>query len=170
MTDVDVLAALDDRHTLALTAWAEARQVPRNDPDSHSPIEELVAVMVVVRNRHRQSEQRGVPVSIKAICLAPKQFSCWTAGSGSNHDALMVLAHTAVRDPTQPLAPVPPIDPELAECLVLADGVIAGTLIDRTGSATSYYSPAAMAPPGRIPEWARNKPALKIGDQWFLKL
>lgn len=178
MTDAEVLAALDDRQALALTAWAEARQVPRGIPSDHSPVEELIAVMVVVRNRAAKQSTR----SYKTVCLAPFQFSCWNAGSGSNHDALLVLAEQLVgaagalqnaEMPTDPrtrgrMGNAPALDPLVRECLYLADGVIAGTLIDRTNGATSYWAPAAMHPPGSQPVWANGKPRLLIGDQYFV--
>lgn len=177
MTDAEVIAALDDRQTLALTAWAEARQVPRHDPDSHSPIEELVAVMVVVRNRlAHPSKWRAVITSLtgpntwsyKSVCLAPNQFSCWTAGSGANHDALMVQARLLAEMCPDATGLNPNLDPELRECLYLADGAISGVLIDRTNGATMYWAPASMVPPGRVPTWAAGKLPIWIGDQQFL--
>ena len=166
MTDADVLAALDDRQTLALTAWAEARQAPRTTLDDHSPVEELIAVMVVVRNRRATPARwRATDASYKAICLAPKQFSCWTPNSGSNHDALMAWAATF----SSVAGFVAADHPLLAECLYLADGVIAGTLLDRTNGATSYWAPAAMVPAGRQPAWAYGLPRWKIGDQFFVR-
>lgn len=169
MADAEVfatLAALDDRQTLALTMFGEARQVPRGDPRDHSPVEELIAVGCVVRNRRaRPGRWLASDRSYKAICLAPKQFSCWTPHSGTNHDALLALARAVAGD----LATTP-WEPLLRECLYLADGVIAEALIDRTGGANSYYSPAAMVPPGRVPLWAVGVPTITIGDQRFLRL
>lgn len=166
MTDTEILAALDDRHVLALTGWAEARQVPRSVPSDHSPVEEIIAVMVVVRNRRaRWSRWRATDDSYKAICLAPKQFSCWNPGSGPNHDALMALAADIVHPD---FAFGTAAHPLVKECLYLADGVIAGTLLDRTNGATSYWAPAAMTPPGRMPAWARLLLPIQIGDQWFV--
>lgn len=162
VTDGEIRAALDDRHVLALTAWAEARQIPRHEPHDHSPVEELIAVMVVVRNRRaRFARWRAVDASYKAICLAPKQFTCWTPDSGSNHDALLALAGQLVTRGGS-------LDPLVDECLYLADGVIAGTILDRTNRATSYWAPAAMQPPGRTPNWARLYVPWAIGDQLFI--
>jgi hypothetical protein len=184
MSVAEIYAALDDRRTLALTAWAEARRIPRTSPTDHSPVEELIAVMVVVRNRRaRFAHWHAVDPSYKAICLAPWQFSCWNVNSGSNHDALMALAaqlavQTIVRvgdfDGTPVhdvvLAPIAAtLDPQLRECLTLADGVIAGTLLDRTNGATSYWAPAAMDPPGRVPTWADGLATWTIGDQVFVR-
>lgn len=180
MTDPDVLAALDDRQALALTAYGEARQIPSDDPNDHSPVEALIAVMVVVRNRLPHfARWRATDPSYKAICLAPMQFSCWNPHSGSNHDALMAQARLltsaiGLRALTSPIPVVeettgrPTIDPLVRECLYLADGVIAGTLLDRTNRADSYWAPAAMVPPGRTPAWAANRPRTLIGDQYFV--
>jgi hypothetical protein len=169
MTDAEVLDALDDRTTLALTAWAEARRIPRNDPRDHSPVEELIAVMWVVRNRRpRFVRWQATDASYKALCLAPKQFSCWNPGSGSNHDALMALATVLTTGDAVTRATARTADPLVRECLFLADGVIAGTLIDRTGGATSYWAPLAMNPPGRTPSWAAGLLPLAIGDQYFV--
>lgn len=165
MTGPEILAALDDRRTLALTAWAEARQIPRGVLDDHSPVEELIAVMIVVRNRRAHfARWRAVDASYKAICLAPRQFSCWNPHSGSNHDALLALAARLAVRPGPSVA----IDPLVDECLYLADGVIAGVLRDRTNGATAYWAPAAMVPPGRTPRWAVDLPRWKIGDQYFV--
>lgn len=164
MTDAEIFAALDDRRTLALTAWAEARQVPRHIPSDHSPVEELIAVMVVVRNRRaRYRRWRAADVSYKAICLAPAQFSCWTPDSGPNHDALMALAAQLALMPDDSYSLGALVD----ECLYLADGVIAGVLIDYTFGADSYYAPAAMEPLGRIPAGAAGRRLTLIGDQYF---
>jgi hypothetical protein len=163
MTDIEVIAALDDLATLALTAWAEARRIPRDD-DSHSPIEELVAVMVVVRNRRPHfASFRAADDSYKSICLAPNQFSCWNPGTDANHLALLKMAHTLVDQSVIAVFS----DPLLDECLFLADGVIGGVLMDRTNGATMYYAPAAMIPVGRVPASAMGKTTLKIGDQFF---
>lgn len=166
MTATEILAALDDRRTLALTAWAEARQVPRDIPSDHSPVEELIAVMVVVRNRRARARRwRAADASYKAICLAPAQFSCWNPDSGSNHDALMAIAGQLALMPDDSYS----IGPLIDECLYLADGVIAGVLIDCTNLADSYYAPAAMEPRGRIPAGAVGRPLLLIGDQYFYR-
>jgi hypothetical protein len=171
MTDADVLAALDDQQTLALTAYAEARAIVlllnrQGQVASHSPIEELVAVMCAVRNRRgHPARWDSVDGSFKSLCLAHAQFSCWTPNSGTNHDALMAQAQVLVGVSGTAL-----IDPELRECLYLAQGVMMGEIRDRTGGATSYYSPAAMVPVGRVPMWALHKPFTLIGNQRFLTL
>ena len=158
----DTTKFLVDRSVLALTAYAEGRG------DSHegrSSVEERIAIMCVVRNRRLHFERyRAADASYKAVCLAPLQFSCWnTPAAGvrdANHDALVVLAERMVVGQ--------PPDPLVAETLYLADGVISGALLDATRGATSYYAPAAMQPPGRVPTWAKDVPAVQIGSQFFL--
>lgn len=166
MSDAEVLAALDSRQTLALTADAEARRIPRD----RSPVEELIAVMCIARNRRPQyTRWRAVDDSYKAICLAPSQFSCWNAGTDPNHLRLMALARLLVdtNSVLQTIDPSGAVDTELRECLFLADGVIANTIIDRTGGCDSYFAPAAMKPAGRIPAGAIGKVLLDVGDQKF---
>jgi hypothetical protein len=172
MTDAEVIAALDDRQTLGLTMYGEARGIPRNDPRDHSPVEELIAVACVVRNRRAHfSEWRAADNSWKAICLASNQFSCWNPASGANHNTVLAQARLLVE--TNPVIgsidPEGRVDTELRECLYLADGVIANTIIDRTGGARQYWAPNAMVPPGRVPSWAVGKQTLLIGDQLFLQ-
>jgi hypothetical protein len=171
MTDAQIIAALDDRSALALTAEGEARRIPR-EPYSHSPVEELIAVMVVARNRRLHfSRWRAENDSYKAICLAPGQFDCWpvlgATTQSMNQVAVMAMAERL-------LSGLQPIDPNVAECLCLADGVIAGTILDRTGGANSYWAPAGMLPPGRVPDWAvlavKAGAVRDIGDQCFVTL
>ena len=163
MTDTEILAALDDRQTLALTGLFEAGI----DGDVG-----IVAVMCVVRNRVSRAKRLIADgfmhthgsVSYKSICLAPEQFSCWNPASGANHDRLMAWAghfHSL-------LGFIPADYPRLAECLILADGIIDGSITDTTGGATSYWAPAAMLPPGRIPDWAVGKTTTRIGSQEFV--
>ncbi len=160
MTDLEIIAALTDREVLALTAWGEARGTPRDD-DSHSPIEELVAVMCVVRNRLDRPAHWPMAGqrTFKSICLAPHQFSCWNPGADPNHVTVM---EQATRIVTGTVA-----DGELLECLFLADGVMSGRLLDRTGTATSYFAPDAMIPRGRVPLAAAGKILTRIGSQLF---
>lgn len=59
-------------------------------------------------------------------------------------------------------------DPLFAETLYLADGIMAGVILDCTQGATHYYAPKAMRPPGKVPTWAQGKPTRAIGDQLFI--
>jgi hypothetical protein len=129
--------------------------------------------MVVVRNRRAQfARWRATDASYKAVCLAPNQFSCWNPGTDRNHVALMAQARILIEgvDVAGHVDTMHPIDPLLLECLYLADGVISGALLDRTGSANSYWAPAAMVPAGRVPSWAVGLAHLQIGTQLFVSV
>lgn len=150
-----ILRLLTELQILALTAWAEARGDWR---EGTSSVEERIAVLCVIRTRARRSGR-----SLTAECLAPKQFSCWNAGTDANHLTLLRAAAT--------LAQGLPPDPLLAETLYLAGGVISGVILDRVNGATHYYAPASMTPPGTVPSWARgHEPTAHVGSQVFYRL
>lgn len=156
MTDDQVKAALVDHTVVALTIWAEARGDGR---EGHSSVEERIAVGCVIRNRVLARKQ-----TYRDVCLSPAQFSCWTpAGGASNYAAVMAMANRLLAD-------LPSNDPLLEETAYLATGIISGVLLDRTGTATSYFAPKAMQPPGRVPSWALNHPGIAIGDQVFVRV
>lgn len=160
MTDSEVLQSLTDRSVLALTMWAEGRGDWR---EGNSSVEERIAVGCTVRNRLQSYRRwRATDPTYRSICLAPAQYSCWTpAGGKSNYDALMSLA--------QKIAEGTPVsDPLFKESLFLADGIMSGVILDRTGGATSYWAPAAMLPVGRTPKWAEGRQTQQIGAQKFL--
>lgn len=154
MTEQEIRTGLSELQVLALTAWAEARGDNR---EGGSSLEERVAVLCVIRNRVQRS---GGVLSYKAVCLAPRQFSCWNPGEDANHMALMALAERVLDGDAE--------DPLYTETLWLAHGVRDGAILDRTGRATYYYAPLAMVPPGRVPSWAVEKPFVTIGRQRFL--
>jgi hypothetical protein len=162
-----------DSSKTALMRHEQARGVPGDD-DSHRPIEELVAVMVVVRNRRVQfARWPAGGATCKRSAWRPSSSPVGRWPPGANHDELLAPVRQTAPDRTVTRAGPPitgAIDPFLAECLYLADGVIAGTLIDRAGSATSYYSPRVMLPTGGVPAWAIGRPSRRIGDQCFLSL
>jgi hypothetical protein len=160
VTDVEVKAAMSDRTALALTMYAEARGDKRQGLSS---VEERIAVGCVVRNRVRDFARfRAEKATYASVVLAPKQFSCWdVAGGPANHALVMAFAERLVQG-------LPMRDVLLAETLYLADGIIAGVLLDCTGGATAYFAPKAMVPVGRVPTWAEGKTTRAIGDQLFL--
>jgi len=155
VTDLEIRGALSDVQVLALTCFAEARGDAK---EGSSSVEERIAVGCVCRNRLRRPDRWGH--SYREVCLAPKQFSCWNAGTDPNHVALMAVAYRmATGQPT--------MDPLLDETLFLADGIMRGVLLDRVNGAVSYYAPAAMKPPGRVPAAAVGKKTLPVGNQLF---
>ncbi len=160
MTRDEITTHLDNRQALALTMWAEAR----GDAKDGSSVEERLAVGCVIRNRLAEPARwRAKVATYKAICLAPSQFSCWLPSDDRNHASLMALAERVVSGE-------PSNDPLFDETQALADAIISGAIIDRTGRADSYYAPAAMIPPGRVPVWAADKTTTAIGRQLFLRV
>lgn len=166
MTEQDearIKEALSDRLALALTMIAEAAGDWR---EGGSSVEERIAVGTAVRNR---VQARRYPKTFRGVCLQAKQFSCWNPGTDANHVRLMATADFLIRGGTP--------DPISAETLYLADGIISGTILDRTNGATSYYAPAAMRPPGSKPFWVylngrsgpEHPPAAVIGSQVFYR-
>jgi len=150
-----IRAALDDVTAPALTAWAEARGDRR---EGGSSVEERIAVLSVIRTRARLGRQ-----TLKAVCLAPRQFSCWNPGDDTNHLALLEQAERLVTHQA--------VDPILLETIYLAEGIAGDVILDRVGGATHYYAPDAMVPRGRVPAWARGRrPVAVVGRQLFFRL
>jgi len=128
---------------LALLIWGESRG---------EPVEGQVAVACVVRNRVLRLSHDW-----RAVILAPWQFSCFNADDPNAvkvqraADVLMTGALT----------------PALAQALWIAEGVIAGAVIDNTGGAKNYLTTALLQ--SRPPSWAVDRPILaRIGAHSFL--
>jgi N-acetylmuramoyl-L-alanine amidase len=148
-SEADVKATLTDEQALAMTIWAEAR---------NELIEGQVAVACVIRNRLLQPRRFGQ--TWKDVCLAPKQFSCWNAGTDKNHVDLI----------NKTIACLKSEEPWPAQQLWIAEGAVAGAINDRTGGATHYYSPSGMVPKNRVPNWAVGKtPTVIIQRHIFFK-
>lgn len=153
MTDPEIRSEFSSKTALALTIWGEARS---------EPIESQIAVGWVCRNRLSDPGKfEAHEQTYKAICLAPNQFSCWSAAGGAvNYASIMALAEKVVSGLAWK-------DPLLTQAMFLADGIIGGILLDNTKCATMYYAPASMTPLGTVPVWAQNRNALVIGGQHF---
>lgn len=164
MTDDEAKKVLGDFDAFWLTLWAEAR---------NEPIEGLIAVACVIRNRVQLPGRFGKTYA--AVCLAPKQFSCWIPDGGlANYRAVMALAHVTLGDYAE--RTLLPFDPIVRQVRVVAENVINGALLDRSHNATHYYAPAAMVPREAKPSWALDKqgreipPVAEIGAQRFYKV
>ncbi len=109
---------------VALTIWGEARG---------EPMEGKTAVASVIWNRARGDEDL-----LKAVCLAPKQFSCWNGRAG------------------KALAGSMPMGPEWEDCKRLAVLMMNGIFRPAT-TATHFHTvdahpawAAAMTHRGRV--------------------
>jgi hypothetical protein len=152
--------ALSDAQVLGLTAAAEARSY--FEPGigwRKAPIENMVAVMSAVMNRVKANPGR-FGSSAKVACLQHAQFSCWTVGSGPNHDWLMEQV-ALVEAGTVPTGII-------TGCIGLAQMFVDGHHADTVNGGTHYYAPFSMVPAGSVPPWAVGKePVAKVGDHLF---
>ena len=113
------------------------------------------AVGSVIRNRTRDSRWGG---SYENVVLAPKQFSAWNSGAGGN-------------DPSK----WDPNSDAYKRTWRIAEGIYDGTIDDKTGGATHYYSPNGMdalvaqgSQPNRIPTWLEQETAARGGENYTL--
>ncbi|XHS76642.1 cell wall hydrolase [Burkholderiaceae bacterium UC74_6] len=129
-----------DQTILAKTLWGEARG---------EGVIGMQAVAAVVMNRLRVS-YRG-RTTAEAVCLDPKQFSCWN-GDDVNLPLIERLGTTS--------------DTDYQDALGIAEQALAGRLPDPTLNSKHYL--ATTLPAAAMPTWARGKaPAIVIGRQAF---
>lgn len=141
---------LPDHAVFALTLHHEASGEGRRG---------MVAVGCLIRNRVAWGRWGA---TVRAVCLAPWQFSCWRKEGGASNYGALVLHADALRRGGQPA--------RLAEAFDVV-GEIERGIADPTGGADHYYAPAAMVPPGRVPPWAANvAPTAVIGRHRFYRL
>lgn len=152
MTDDQIREALTEPQVLALTLYGEARS---------EQLEGRVAVGCVIRNRVESGRWGS---SYREVCLKKWQFSCWIPEGGlANYEIVMSAARMLLRKDR--------VVPVLGECLWIADGLMAGVLLDRVKGANHYYAPKAMKPAGRVPGWAKGKtPHVTVGEHRFFTL
>lgn len=155
MTDAEIKASLTDFDAFWLTLWAEARS---------EPIEGIVGVACVIRNRVLTPGRFGGTYA--AVCLAPKQFSCWNDGPDENHQRVMALARAVSNGLPERIELQR--DPIIRQVRWVARGVQSGELLDRTKGASHYLTVDLYetAPP----TWARDvREVLTLGTQVFLR-
>lgn len=134
MTEIDVLA---------LTVYAEARG---------EPIEGRIAVACVIRNRVFDGRWGQTYAS---VCLWPKQFSCWNAGTEANHVKLIALTEQLTAGTLIP-------DALLEECYWIAEGIITNRIGARVGNSTHYHTIKVD------PSWAPTGHLIaRVGSQLF---
>ena len=152
MTEPEIHAALTERDVLSLTLWGEARG---------EPVEGIVAVAQVIATRTNRRRQ-----PIKAVCLAPKQFSCWNPGMDANHVALMALAESLVdTDHVER----PTLDAAFLQCRWIADGILAGVVRDNT-RASDHYLVTSLFESSKCPTWAKSmQVTTALGNHTFLR-
>lgn len=132
-----------DVDIMARTLWGEAR---------NQGAKGMEAVACVIMNRFNEniwySKYKGEH-SIKAVCLKPKQFSCWNAD-----------------DPNSKMcSSVNTTNKTFVQALEIARKAKYGKLKDITKGANHYYSDSIKAP-----KWVKDmKFCVKIGQHNFYK-
>lgn len=127
-----------DIDILARTLYGEARGEPR---------EGIEAIACVVLNR--VADPRW-PDRIAAVCLQPRQFSCWNVNDANLRS--MLLADVT--------------DPRFNECFAIAGWSVDRGRPDITKGATHYVNPAALK---QLPAWFdAHKVTARIGRHVFL--
>lgn len=141
---------LDELSVLALTLHHEAGGEGRRG---------LLAVGCVIRNRAAWGKWGP---TVRDVCLAFKQFSCWRPAGGTTNYGRLVQHAEAIRAGRRP--------PVMAAAFEVAADVLAG-VPDITGGADHYFAPAAMLPKGRVPDWALGvTPAATLAGHVFFRL
>jgi hypothetical protein len=123
----------DDRTILALTARGEFDE---------NGVPGWTTILNVIVNRSLTGQRRW-NADLRHLCLQYEQFDCWFPGPDCNR----IMA-------------IPSNDPDLQVALGLADQALAGTLVDLTDGATSYYD-TSISPP----YWAVGKTPCFIMDK-----
>ncbi len=121
--------------TMARTVYGEARG---------ETWEGKVAVAWVIKNRAKKGGWWGD--TIDAVCLFPKQFSCW-----DDHNRLVMM--TATED-----------DPAFLACLDAATAVLTGRIQDPTSGSCHYHASDIH------PDWAEGHTSVAtIGRHCFYR-
>lgn len=144
MAEPKAARQMGEVEVLARTLWAEAR---------NGRIPGMEAVAWVILNRARNPRWWGN--TIRSVCLAPRQFSCWNA-SDPQHRRMVSTPKT---------------DPDMARAWDVAERAVQGMLRgDPTRGADHYFAPAGMAG-GKPPRWADpSKLTLEAHGHRFYRL
>ena len=156
MNDELVKGQLTEYDAFWLTVWAEGRG---------EPLEGQVAIACTIRNRVKTPGRFGA--SYRAVCLRPKQFSCWNAGTDRNHVRLISLAQTIVDD--YAIRSTLPADPVMDQVRFVCEGVMNGKLLDNVRGADHYLTLQLFT--AKPPSWAKGQhPVAYKGAHAFLRL
>ena len=144
------LSPLPDEAIFGLTLYGEARG---------EPIEGLIAVACVIRNRLLDSKKRW-GADYRAVCLQPHQFSTWSeAGGKANYEELIRATTILLSNEI-----APPLLEQAAWCAL---GVSRGAIIDNVKK-SNHYHVSTMNP---RPKWAQPyAPKLQVGHHVFYVL
>lgn len=145
------LAPLPDEAILGLTLYGEARG---------EPIEGIVAVGCVIRNRMQDAKARWGK-TYREVCLKRAQFSVFNPDDSDPNFLEMIKAATIL------MAPSPKPSPALEQCSWSALGIARGALLDNTKKSNHYHT-SALQP---RPSWAQGfAPLAQRGAHVFYRL
>jgi len=146
MTNDEIRKNLTDSEVLFLTLFGEARG---------EPVEGQIAVANVVLNRTRIRN-----MSIRDICLQPKQFSCWNE-SDPNRKLLEEMAKVFLfsNEPTI----------EHPQLWWIVEGIVSKKVIDNTKGRDHYLTKTLFVSTAR-PSWAKvpKSDPIVIGHHVFI--
>lgn len=130
----------EDIDVMARTLYGEARGEVKK-----FGIVALIAVANVIFNRYKKKFAK----TIKEICLAPKQFSCWNTGD-PNYKKITTVTED---------------DMLFRKCLSVAENVLSGKYPDITDGCDHYHANYAK------PYWAAYlQPKRIFGSHYFYSL
>lgn len=148
MTNLELVKDFTDSEILFLTLVGEARG---------EPIQGQIAVANVIANR---AKERGL--SIREVCLQPKQFSCWNIND-VNRPLLEELAKEFIysSSPTE----------KYSQLWWVVAGVVDRKINDNTKGSNHYLTSTLFASTN-APEWSKKfkQEPVVIGHHTFLKL
>jgi N-acetylmuramoyl-L-alanine amidase len=135
---------------VAGTLWAEARS---------EPIQGIIGVANVIRNRVRQPQRFGA--SFSDVVTAKRQFSCWTPlGGEANYKRLLWLMAQFVEGKQI-------TDLGARECVGITQLMLGDYLRDRVRGAVHYH---ALSKDGTRPKWAMgHTPCVQHGNHLFYR-
>lgn len=145
------LAPLPDEAIVGLTLYGEARG---------EPIEGIIAVGCVIRNRLKDGKQR-YGKTYRDVCLKRLQFSCWNPDDADPNFNRVLKAAAALMTVT----PTP--DPVMEQVSWVSLGITRGAILDTTKGSNHYFV-ATLQP---RPAWAQGYvPVVQRGAHVFYRL
>ena len=142
-----IKAALSPAQRVALTAWAEARSRFEAGQWLKNPVEAMAHIVNVIDNRARDPRWRAIGHA--GVPFVRWAFSCWepTGGPDQNHDPRHLADNFEALLQRAQRVLAGEMSETLRDCLALAEGAVAGALVDALSGATHYYADWMSAPP-----------------------
>lgn len=144
---MNTLEYLNSTEVVGLTLKGEAED---------QPIHGIIAVGCVIRNRLIKNP--NLYKSMKDVCLAPKQFSCWNEFT-LRRENLLKMADALYKNYRLP-------DSYMRQCIWVAKGIVEGDIRDNIRGKMNYVTRDLFD--NHRPDWAKHaKNEEQIGDHVF---